>query len=194
MPQRRNRLGQYISDKVKVKCFICEKEKEVQRCRNKKNKHHFCSRKCEIKWRKKQHFSLKTEFKKGEKGYKKTKEWKENIAKAHRGMKKPWAKNLPQLFKKGHSYNQGENHPNFKGGITPENKKIRNSKEYKKWRKAVFKYDNWTCWICEIRGGKLHPHHLNRFAEYPKLRFIVRNGLTLCEFCHKIYTKFGNKN
>ena len=87
--------------------------------------------------------------------------------------------------------NRGKNCHFWKGGITPLNKILRASKEFKHWREKVFERDNWTCWICEKRGSvKLHPHHLKKFSDYPKLRFEINNGLTLCEFCHKTYTDF----
>jgi predicted restriction endonuclease len=80
---------------------------------------------------------------------------------------------------------KGENNPMWKGGITPENKRLRQSATFRRWREAVFMRDNWTCQICGIRGGvKLHPHHIKEFAIYPELRFDVDNGITLCADCH----------
>ena len=79
----------------------------------------------------------------------------------------------------------GKNNPNWKGGITPLNAKIRYSREYKKWRDSVYERDNWTCQHCNIRGYKLNAHHIKEFKDYPKERFNLSNGLTLCEKCHK---------
>jgi len=78
-----------------------------------------------------------------------------------------------------------EKHWNWKGGVTPDNKKIRVSVKYRIWREAVFMRDNWTCKDCGIRGSNLHPHHIKSFAKYPKLRFDINNGETLCIGCHK---------
>lgn len=113
----------------------------------------------------------------------------------------PWNKGkkneykLPGVSKhhcgRKHPEYTGIKHWNWKGGISSQNRAIRKSVKYKKWREKVFEYDNYTCWICEKQSGKLHPHHLKSFSKYPKLRFVVGNGLTLCEFCHKTYTKFG---
>lgn len=86
---------------------------------------------------------------------------------------------------------KGEKGSNWIDGRTPKNKRLRRGIKFKLWREFVFQYDNWTCWICEERGGKLHPHHLKSFSKYPKLRFKKSNGLTLCEFCHKTYTNYG---
>jgi hypothetical protein len=84
----------------------------------------------------------------------------------------------------------GKDNPQWKDGVTPVNKLLRGSSEFKKWREEVFEYDDYTCWICELTG-RLHPHHLKSFSNYPALRFVKSNGLTLCEFCHKTYTDFG---
>lgn len=101
-------------------------------------------------------------------------------------------------FKKGLSswnkglkgYLAGENHYNWKGGITPLQMKIRNSMEYKLWRNAVFERDNYTCIWCGSRSGNgkriaLAADHIKPFCDYPELRFAIDNGRTLCNDCHK---------
>jgi hypothetical protein len=80
--------------------------------------------------------------------------------------------------------NKGENAWNWKGGVSPINKQIHHSIDYKLWREAVYERDNWTCQKCGTTGGKLHPHHIKSFAEYPEMRFVVSNGITLCVNCH----------
>ena len=72
----------------------------------------------------------------------------------------------------------------WKGGITPENRRIRNSSEYKAWRKSVFERDNYTCVQCGNRGS-LHADHIKEFAFHPELRLSLENGRTLCVDCHK---------
>lgn len=57
----------------------------------------------------------------------------------------------------------------------------RNSPKYKIWREKVFERDDYTCQICNRRGGSLNAHHIKPFKDYPKLRFDVKNGVTLCE-------------
>lgn len=72
------------------------------------------------------------------------------------------------------------------------NKDHRKSKEYKDWRKQVFDRDLYTCKKCGQIGGNLNAHHIKEFAKYPKLRYEVNNGITLCESCHKkIHKKKG---
>jgi hypothetical protein len=78
-----------------------------------------------------------------------------------------------------------ENHHFWKGGITPENLKIRNSTEYKRWRKSVFERDNYTCQFCGVRGVIIQADHIKPFAYFPELRFELSNGRTLCVPCHK---------
>lgn len=80
---------------------------------------------------------------------------------------------------------RGDKNWNWKGGLTPINKAIRQSLEYKIWRRAVFERDDYTCVWCLKRGGELHADHIKQFAFYPELRFAIDNGRTLCKACHE---------
>jgi len=75
---------------------------------------------------------------------------------------------------------------NWQGGKTPEGIRIRNSRKYAEWRKAVFERDNYICIICGYdKGHILQADHIKPFAHFPELRFDVDNGRTLCKNCHK---------
>jgi hypothetical protein len=74
---------------------------------------------------------------------------------------------------------------NWKGGITSENLRIRNSEEMKNWRTQVLERDNYTCQKCGQVGGVLNIHHIIPFSADKTLRFEVSNGITLCFNCHK---------
>lgn len=102
-------------------------------------------------------------------------------------------KKLPQWWKDKitNKFENGEKHPNWKGGISPENKVIRRSNEFKEWRLKVFERDKYTCQVCKIKGNELHPHHIKPFCDYPELRFDVSNGQTLCKDCHKKTDTWG---
>lgn len=93
---------------------------------------------------------------------------------------------------------KGKKSPNWKGGITPVNNKIRKSFEYKLWRESVFERDDWTCVFCGERSGKGNPvvlnaDHIKPFALFPELRFAIDNGRTLCIDCHRKTDTYGAK-
>lgn len=176
------------------------------------NKGQPCSEKTKEKIRKKnkgKHFSSNTEFKKGQKGlglYKRSKETKEKIRLSRLGKKASEISkekmSLSHLGKPGYWTgkkrldNTGDKHPNYKGGITPENRKIRNGTDIKWWREAVFARDDWTCQKYKIKGGIiLQCHHIKGFADFPELRFITSNGITLSEKAHReFHKKYGRRN
>lgn len=116
-------------------------------------------------------------------------EHKKNLSKALRGMKHPWVK--PPLNRKKAIENlpRKENHWAWKGGVTTEIRKLRNSYRYQQWRKSVFERDGYTCVICGAKSVKgesvyLEADHIRPFAHYPELRFDLSNGRTLCKDCH----------
>lgn len=127
-------------------------------------------------------YSPQTEFKKGQ-GQISTKPFVKGqmavnpFPKGHR----PWNKGKPHLAVRG------VNHHNWKNGITEVNQAIRHSLKYINWRRKVFKRDDYTCQNqdCGQRGGRLNADHIQPFSLYPKLRFVIKNGRTLCQKCHK---------
>lgn len=86
---------------------------------------------------------------------------------------------------------RGNEHYNWKGGITPVNDKIRRSKEYKRWRLAVLKRDNYTCVLCGDSSKELNVDHIKKFADFPELRLDLNNGRTLCVDCHRKTPTWG---
>lgn len=91
------------------------------------------------------------------------------------------AKRCKQCFVK---WRRGKNHHHWKGGKLSPAAKLRNTQKTRDWAKAVKHRDNFTCRLCRIRGGTLHTHHIERWADRPDLRFDIENGVTLCRDCH----------
>lgn len=67
----------------------------------------------------------------------------------------------------------------------------RRSHKYRIWQSEVFKRDDYTCqgykygYDCRCRDReKLTAHHVKPWSKFPKDRFKVNNGITLCEICH----------
>lgn len=108
---------------------------------------------------------------------------------------------LGKRFHKGHvpwnkgmkGFMAGEKNKNWKGGITPLLRKVRNAPEYAEWREEVFRRDNWTCQRCGLRGVYLEVHHLKRVADFMNLVYKLDNGVTLCLDCHVTVDKFRKK-
>ena len=99
----------------------------------------------------------------------------------------------PELRRKRALIMMGEKSHFWKGGITPINQKIRSSIEYKLWREAVFKRDNFTCVWCLKKGGELNADHIKSFLNFPELRFALDNGRTLCVPCHKTTNNYAGR-
>ena len=124
------------------------------------------------------------------KGVKFTEEHKKNLSNAHKG-KHP---SIETRRKMSESI-KGEKSYLWKGGVSSENEKIRKSFEMKLWRKSVFERDDFTCQKCIQKGGRLHPHHIFNFADFPELRLAIDNGITFCEKCHwKFHKIYGMRN
>lgn len=130
-------------------------------------------------FKKGQHVSKSTEFKKGMKtrmGIKHTEETKRKISINRRG-KPAWNDGIK------FSQISGDKHWNWRGGVTPLNMVVRKSLETELWRKFILNRDDYTCQICGQRGGELRANHIRRFADYPDLRFERSNGITICCDC-----------
>jgi 5-methylcytosine-specific restriction endonuclease McrA len=142
---------------IKIKCLICEKEFEVVYSR--KDKAKYCSHQCRAKG---------------------------TIIQTTINFGKIDIKKVAELSRKRLLGKNGSEAMNWQGGITPINTAIRNSKRYARWRKKVFERDKYKCVLCGYdKGHILEADHIKEFSRYPKLRFILKNGRTLCKPCHK---------
>jgi len=93
--------------------------------------------------------------------------------------------------------NRGENNPSWNSNLTNEDRE-KGRQLYKKdrieWIKAVYKRDNYTCQKClDNTGGNLNSHHILPYALFPKIRWDVDNGVTLCQQCHIYYHSIYGK-
>lgn len=101
---------------------------------------------------------------------------------------------------KSQPWNQGENHPNWKGGTTLERVRVWGTAVYRSWREAVFARDAYTCVQCGSKNGdgngktvKLNADHIKPWVYFPELRFEISNGRTLCVPCHRKTPTFGKR-
>lgn len=164
--QKRNKINGKFETLLKDKvCPICNKTFHP-RLKNRKT----CSKKCGYKYRTKTYRPTKETLEKRSiamKNIERTKEWKDKISKALKG----------------------KNNGNWRGGIS-YTRNTRRDRRHHIWRKLVFERDDYTCQNCKARNGngkkiELESHHIKPFAYYPKLRYKISNGLTLCKKCHK---------
>ena len=90
-------------------------------------------------------------------------------------------------------FGSGKDNFNWKGGISTRDMKIRQNMNYRRWRKLVYKRDDYTCQECGVAGVELHAHHQIPFSESPLHQFDIDNGITLCKDCHNlVHSKGGN--
>jgi len=91
----------------------------------------------------------------------------------------------------------GENHPNWKGGISPERQELYSRKEWKTVVNKVWKRDNATCQLCgayaDHESNKtFHIHHIISFQVKEK-RMNLDNLILLCRDCHIFVHSNQNK-
>lgn len=187
-----NRIGQKQSEERKmnsrkIKTKLCKNcNKEMVKIVARPSRTSFCSVKCS-----------KVGFKPTEETKRKIKEWMQKNCPT-RGKPVPQErKDKLRLFRLGKKNPKitGSKNWNWKGGITSENMKIRKSLEMKLFKKACMERDDFTCQKTGQRGGRLEVHHINNFANFPKLRTDIRNGITLSKESHKEFHHiYGLKN
>ena len=96
------------------------------------------------------------------------------------------SKNMSKIGKKY----SGENHPNWKGGISSEVEKIRHSLKNKKFILQVFKKANYTCQLSGKKSnGDLQVHHIKGFA-----KILEENNITTKEQAFECEELWDEKN
>lgn len=78
----------------------------------------------------------------------------------------------------------GPRHPSWKGGTSTLRNKDFGSSQYRAFRNAVLRIDNFICRDCGDKNTPFVVHHEKSWAEHPGLRYDVGNGVTLCRPCH----------
>lgn len=57
--------------------------------------------------------------------------------------------------------------------------------QYKYWRKEIRKRDRNVCKLLSNEcNGRIETHHIFDWINYPELRYVINNGITLCAFHH----------
>jgi 5-methylcytosine-specific restriction endonuclease McrA len=92
----------------------------------------------------------------------------------------------------------GENNHNWKGGITPEQKKFYSSPEWKEIQRQVWIRDKGICQVCGEKYvyGKMlmfEVHCIIRYSEYPDKHLDMNNLHLVCKRCHGILTGIERK-
>ena len=163
-------------------CHICNKEIRVpswkfRSYRNRPaNKHFFCSRICYVFYWKKYRVCIRGN------GITKNCEWcnkKFHRRKRNDGRTERFCSSkCCGKWREGKFI--GENNPYWKGGKKPQPERYRI--KYRKWQLSVTKRDK-KCNLCgSIKF--LQAHHIKSWKLYPKLRYDINNGITLCRTCH----------
>jgi len=128
------------------------------------------------------------------KGIPRTEEAKKKMSKSHKGLLAS-----EETKKKISEGNKGNKHPNWKGGITPLTKSIRNCFKNRQWTSDIFTRDDFTCQECGQKGVYLEAHHKKSFSSILQFYEIttleealeceeiwnINNGITFCRGCHK---------
>lgn len=151
------------------------------------------------------------------KGHKGRRPW-HNISGLNNGG--PWNKGKKGLYssetiakiKKSRSIQgplpKGEDHWNWKGGVTILRKKLQETSLYRNWRSLCYQRDDFTCQKCKKRGGKLHVDHIKAYSLIVSENKIITveeakrcselwdilNGRTLCMSCHQKTDNYGSKS
>ena len=159
--------------RIKLICNFCQKEYYHYLSAKRK----FCSRKCAVKGKKRTFNSVIRICEICNEKFRVQK----HLLRKKRGIY--CSRKCYTIAQETLSKYKGENHPSWKGGVAPLHQKGRGAWKYRKWKKAVLERDKFTCQKCNIQND-LIAHHVKGWTKYPKLRYIISNGLTVCHNCH----------
>lgn len=127
------------------------------------------------------------------KGRKLSPEHREKVVKTLQCGANKGKKHSPETRAAMSEARRGENNANYKGGITKRVRALRDTPEYKAWRKAVLDRAAGRCDICG-REAPLEAHHIvSVFKDFSKA-LDTENGMALCHECHKEADKKGKRN
>lgn len=117
--------------------------------------------------------------------------WKSNRRGVHpnKGKKVKWAKSHIEAIKNANKHRRPWN--KIGDGVTAKDK-LERARFRKTMQKVIFERDDFTCQICDIRGGYLQVDHIKKWSDHPDLRFVESNCRTLCMACH-YYVTFKRK-
>jgi len=168
-------------------CDYCGKHFFKKEAKKKHNILHHCSKECHNKSMKKTEYKYFTCLKCNSIFKKKRRHQLKN--KKHPFCSKQCA----------NSYNgkkqRGANHHNFNENLTDEERiRKRDTYENIKWRRLIFKRDNYKCTVCN-KKGHLNAHHIENYSSNKEKRYDMNNGITLCKECHYNFHKtYGYSN
>lgn len=180
------------------KCFTCSK-KIIVKLQKKLNRKNFCSTSCYYKSQKGLKQSVESVRKRAESNTgRKTGHYincsfckKEKYVETNVFKKRKYLFCNPKCFK---NWSKSPLNPSFLGEKIKENKRIRSSFALKKWARKVKERDKYTCVMCKGKPKNtkhVHADHIKPFCLFPKLRFDINNGRTLCIDCHKKTETWG---
>lgn len=131
------------------------------------------------------------------KGWKPSKETREKFRLANLGRKQSietiekrrqankGQKRSEEFKRRASERTKGEKHPRWIKDRTLVIKNRHGDAEYAQWRMRVWNRDNFKCKILnDSCKGRIEAHHILVWRDYPELRYIINNGITLCHAHH----------
>lgn len=118
--------------------------------------------------------------------------WGDKISKSSKGRKLSKETKLKMSIERRERYKNGFNPVKGKHWFSVTDrtklKKSENKMEntqYIYWAKQVKVRDVWKCRLLSSEcKGRLESHHIFNWVDYPELRYVINNGITLCHFHH----------